>query len=126
MILSCVYGPMGGADNGRYGNRLPYFFGGDYANASWGIPDFCWEYPTKSSARVCYTNDFVFDIYVNKQADSRYQKSFHVEYLTALDTRLKITWWSRLWSPEIIADSPVTMQVSFFFASSGSKAVFTA
>lgn len=84
LILSCVYGPMGGADNGRYGNRLPYFFGGDYANASWGIPDFCWEYPTKSSARVGYTNDFGFDLYVNKQADSRYQKSFHVEYITAL------------------------------------------
>lgn len=25
LILSCVYGPMGSADNGRYGNRLPYF-----------------------------------------------------------------------------------------------------
>ena len=61
LILSCVYGPMGGADNGRYGNRLPYFFGGDYSNASWGIPDFCWEYPTKSSARVGFTNDFGFD-----------------------------------------------------------------
>ena len=40
-----VYGPVGSADNGRFGNRLPYFFGGDYANASWGIPEFCWEYP---------------------------------------------------------------------------------
>lgn len=84
LILSCVYGPIGSADNGRYGNRLPYFFGGDYTNAAWGIPDFCWEYPTKSASRVGYTNDFGFDIYVNKQADSRYQKSFHVEYATAL------------------------------------------
>lgn len=84
LILSCVYGPMGSADNGRYGNRLPYFFGGDYSNASWGIPEFCWEYPTKSASRVGYTNDFGFDLYVNKHADSRYQKSFHVEYVTAL------------------------------------------
>ena len=84
LILSCVYGPVGSADNGRFGNRLPYFFGGDYANASWGIPEFCWEYPTKSASRVGYTNDFGFDLYVNKQADSRYQKSFHVEYVTAL------------------------------------------
>ena len=84
LILSCVYGPIGSADNGRYGNRLPYFFGGDYVNAAWGIPEFCWDYPTKSASRVGYTNDFGFDIYVNKLADSRYQKSFHIEYVTAL------------------------------------------
>ena len=36
---------------------------------SWGIPEFCWEYPTKSASRVGYTNDFGFDLYVNKQAD---------------------------------------------------------
>ncbi|WP_321478720.1 RagB/SusD family nutrient uptake outer membrane protein [uncultured Bacteroides sp.] len=84
LILSCVYGQIGSADNGRYGNRMPYFFGGDYVNAAWGIPDFCWEYPTKSAARTAFTNDFGFDLYVNKQADSRYQKSFHLEYTTAL------------------------------------------
>lgn len=84
LILSCVYGPMGSADNGRYGNRLPYFFGGDYVSASWGIPEFCWEYPTKSASRVGFTNDFGFDLYVDKMADSRYQKSFHLEYVTAL------------------------------------------
>ena len=54
LILSCVYGPMGGADNGRYGNRLPYFFGGDYSNTSWGIPDFC----LGISYKVLYTRWF--------------------------------------------------------------------
>lgn len=83
LILSCVYGSQG-ADNGRYGNRMPYFYGGDYVNASWGIPNYCWEYPTKSSGRIGFTNDFGYDLYINKQADSRYQKSFHVEYETAL------------------------------------------
>ena len=41
-----------------------------------------WEYPTKSSTRVGFTNDFGFDLYVNKQADSRYEKSFYMEYTT--------------------------------------------
>lgn len=54
LILSCVYGPMGGADNGRYGNRLPYFSGGDYSNAFWGIPDFC----LGISYKVLYTRWF--------------------------------------------------------------------
>lgn len=84
LILSCVYG-SGTADNGRYGNRIPYFIGGDYANDSWGI-GWCWEYPTKSASRVGFTNDFGFDLFVNKHADSRYQKSFHLEYKTARTT----------------------------------------
>lgn len=87
LILSCMYGSTS-TDNGRYGNRLPYFIGGDYSNKLWGIPDFCWEYPSKSASRFAFVNDFGYDLFVNKQADSRYEKSFHVEFKTAMcDTK---------------------------------------
>lgn len=83
LILSAVYGQIGSADNGRYGNRLPTFIGGAYTSAAWGIPDFAWEYPSKVTPSA-FTNDFGFDLFVNKQADSRYEKSFYVEFETAL------------------------------------------
>ena len=48
IILACVYGmPANSGTNGRYGNRLPYFLTPNYTSASWGIPNFTWEYPGK-------------------------------------------------------------------------------
>lgn len=45
LILSCVYGPVGSADNGRFGNRLPYFLVGimlthlgEFLNSAGNIP----------------------------------------------------------------------------------------
>lgn len=83
LIQSAVYGPNG-ADNGRYNNRMPAFIGGSYTNAAWGIPDYCWEYPGGGKSVVAFSNDCGFDLFVNKQADSRYEKSYHIEYKTAL------------------------------------------
>lgn len=82
IIHTCIYGPAG-TDNGRYGNRVIVYLGAGYANAAWGIPDNFWEGPTKV-ANIGLTNDFGYDLYINKHADSRYQKSFHLEFKTGL------------------------------------------
>jgi len=83
LILSCVYGQYG-VDNGRYGNRLAAFIGGDYSNAKWGIPLRTWEKGGNTSSRIGYMNDFGYDLFVNKHADSRYEKSFYIEHTTGL------------------------------------------
>ncbi|MDR0572988.1 MAG: RagB/SusD family nutrient uptake outer membrane protein [Tannerella sp.] len=80
IIQSALYAT---SENGRYGNRILVYIGAGYTNAAWGIPDFVWEGPTKVDP-TGLTNDFGYDLYVNKHADSRYQKSFHVEFKTAL------------------------------------------
>jgi hypothetical protein len=80
IIQPCLYATT---ENGRYGNRILVYIGAGYTNAAWGIPDYYWEGPTKVSI-VGLTNDFGYDLYINKQADSRYQKSFHLEFKTAL------------------------------------------
>lgn len=82
IIQPCIYGPSG-TDNGRYGNRILVYIGAGYTNAAWGIPDYFWEGPTKV-ANVGLTNDFGYDIFADKEADSRYQKSFHLEFKTGL------------------------------------------
>ena len=82
IIQPCIYGPAG-TDNGRYGNRILVYIGAGYTNAGWGIPDYVWEGPTKVSV-VGLANDFGYDLFVDKEADSRYQKSFHLEFTTAL------------------------------------------
>lgn len=82
LIQSAIHGPSP-ADNGRYNNRMPAFIGGNYRSASWGIPDYVWEYPGGGKDGAAYGNDCFFDLF-DKVADSRYEKSFHVEYKTAL------------------------------------------
>ena len=85
IILACVYGmPANSGTNGRYGNRLPYFLTPNYTSASWGIPDFTWEYPGKGNGHSVSPSDFGYDVFTNKQADSRFQKSFYLEYHTSL------------------------------------------
>ncbi|NDW11452.1 RagB/SusD family nutrient uptake outer membrane protein [Bacteroides sp. 214] len=85
IILACVYGmPANSGNNGRYGNRLNAFMSPVYTSASWGIPDRTWENAGNANSTVALSNDFGFDIYTNKHADSRFQKSFGIEYKTAL------------------------------------------
>lgn len=85
-ILSCVYGmPANSGTNGRYGNRLNDFLSPSYTNAAWGIPSLTWENGGKGSSLAVITSDFGYNLFTNKQADSRYQKSFAIEYTTALN-----------------------------------------
>lgn len=82
IILSAVFG-TGTADNTRFGMRAVSYFSCNYVDARWGIPTYCWEYPTQPQSGA-HNNDFAYDVYTNKLADSRYQKSFRLEYKTAL------------------------------------------
>lgn len=85
IVLAVVFGsPANSGTNGRYGNRLPYFLQPNYTSAAWGIPNFTWEYPGKGNGHSMSPNDFAYDLYRDKTADSRFQKSFYVEYHTAL------------------------------------------
>lgn len=82
IIQACLYARN--TDNGRYGARIISYFGTNYADTRYGIPDFCWEYPGRTNSRMVNMNDFGMDLYTNKHADSRYQKGFWLEYETAL------------------------------------------
>lgn len=82
IIQACLYSK--GLDNGRYGARIYAYFGTNYANPKYGIPDFCWEYPARTNSRIANINDFGLDLYTNKLADARYQKGFWLEYGTKL------------------------------------------
>ena len=63
---------------------MPYFLTPNYTSASWGIPNFTWEYPGKGNGHSVSPTDFGYDVFTNKQADSRFQKSFYLEYHTSL------------------------------------------
>ncbi|MCD8165689.1 MAG: RagB/SusD family nutrient uptake outer membrane protein [Bacteroides sp.] len=82
ILLAIVLGGAG-ADRGRYGCRMGNYFASRYHNGGWGIPDVCWEYSISGNC-VSFPSDWGIDAYINKQADSRYQKSFRLEYVTAL------------------------------------------
>lgn len=85
IIFSCVYGyPATDGNNGRYGNRLMYFLSPAYMVALWGIPETCCDYPYRGRSHIASTNDFGFDVFVDKTIDSRFEKSFWVEMETAL------------------------------------------
>lgn len=82
IIQSCLYSRN--TDNGRYGARIYAFFGTNYADPRYGIPNYCWEYPARTNSRMANINDFGLDLYTNKHADSRYQKGYWLEYETAI------------------------------------------
>lgn len=73
-----------GGDNYRYGNRAVSFFAGDYVNSKWGIPDYTWENPSAANTGF-RTNDWGFDVFTDKINDARFQKSFNIEFTTALN-----------------------------------------
>lgn len=87
-VLNAIFSANG--DNYRYGVRAISAFGGNYQNEKYGIRDWCWEYPTKPNFNM-HNSDFGFDVFTDKIHDSRYQKSFHLEFKTAINTAPKST-----------------------------------
>lgn len=73
-----------GADCYRYGLRSCALFASDYVNNKWGIPDYTWENPTAQNTSY-RNNDWGFDVYTDKINDARFEKSYHVEFTTALN-----------------------------------------
>lgn len=82
-VLNAIFSE--GGDNYRYGVRVLCVFVGNYVNEKYGIPDWCWEYGTKPNFYM-HNSDFGLDVFTDKINDSRYQKSFRLEYKTALNT----------------------------------------
>lgn len=82
-VLNAVFSESG--DNYRYGVRALTFFCGDYSGDKFGIPGRLWEYGGKSNQGF-YNNDFGLDVFTDKVNDSRFQKSFRLEYVTGLNT----------------------------------------
>ena len=82
IILPAVFAV--GADSYRYGLRACALFASDYVNNKWGIPDYTWENPTGQNTSY-RNNDWGFDVYTDKINDARFEKSYHVEFTTALN-----------------------------------------
>ena len=71
-----------GLDCYRYGSRINIFGATNYTSAWKGIPTWVWTYNTKPTTTYV-PNDSGFDIFTDKINDSRFQKSFWIEYETA-------------------------------------------
>lgn len=81
IILPALFG--NGTDNYRYGQRMISYFGSNYVNVSWGIPNYTWECDAPVSGTFM-NNDWGYDVFTDKINDTRYQGSFAVERTTRL------------------------------------------
>lgn len=80
IILRASYG--NNLDNGRYGMRTDAAFTCDYTNAIWNIPSKTWAYGLRKGDGFLPT-DWGYDVFTDKLSDSRYEKSFQIEYKSA-------------------------------------------
>src|SRR5690606_12450147 len=80
IILQASYG--NNLDNGRYGMRTNAAFTANYRNAAWNIPSWTWEYGLLKGQGFLST-DWGYDVFTDKINDSRFEKSFQIEYQSA-------------------------------------------
>jgi hypothetical protein len=80
IILRASYG--NNLDNGRYGMRTTAAFTCDYTNAAWNIPSKTWAYGLRKGTGFLPT-DWGYDVFTDKINDSRFEKSFQIEYVSA-------------------------------------------
>ncbi|MCF0062821.1 RagB/SusD family nutrient uptake outer membrane protein [Dyadobacter chenwenxiniae] len=80
IILQASYG--NNLDNGRYGMRTTAAFTCDYTNAAWNLPSKTWAYGLRKGTGFLPT-DWGYDVFTDKINDSRYEKSFQIEYVSA-------------------------------------------
>ncbi len=80
IILQASYG--NNLDNGRYGTRTNAAFTGDYRNAAWNIPSWTWGYGLLRGQGFL-PSDWGYDVFTDKINDSRFEKSFQLEYESA-------------------------------------------
>lgn len=80
IILAASFGPK--LANGRYGMRFQCYMTCNYVQAMWGLPDRTWAYG-HMNVRM-RTNDWGYDVFTDKMSDSRFEKSFYIEYKTLL------------------------------------------
>jgi hypothetical protein len=80
IILQASYGKD--LDNGRYGMRTDAAFTCNYVQAAWNIPAFTWAYGLLKGPGFLPT-DWGYDVFTDKINDSRFEKSFQIEYESA-------------------------------------------
>lgn len=80
IILQASYG--NNLDNGRYGMRTTAAFTCDYTNAAWNLPSKTWAYGLRKGTGFLPT-DWGYDVFTDKVNDSRFEKSFQIEYESA-------------------------------------------
>lgn len=87
IIMRAGFGATNNNDwNTRFNMRFHGYFTTDYAKSDWGIPTQTWIYGSRNTGfRV---SDWGYDVFTDKIADSRFEKSFRVEYQAALANQL--------------------------------------
>lgn len=80
IILQASYG--NNLYNGRYGMRTNAAFTANYRNAAWNIPTWTWNYGLLKGSGFLPT-DWGYDVFTDKINDSRFEKSFRLEYESA-------------------------------------------
>jgi len=80
IILAASFGPK--LANTRYGMRFQCYMTCNYVRALWGLPNRTWEYGHQNVRMR--TNDWGYDVFTNKQSDSRFEKTFLIEYKAML------------------------------------------
>lgn len=69
-------------DNGRYGMRTDAAFTITYYDAAWNIPTLTWSYGVQKG-ELYLPSDWGYDVFTDKINDSRFEKSFQIEYKSA-------------------------------------------
>jgi hypothetical protein len=84
IILSASFGPLG--KNSGFGMRFLSFFVASYTDASeaWGMSENAWAYGFRN--RQFSYSDWGYDVFTDKMADSRFEKTFFLEYVPLLST----------------------------------------
>lgn len=85
IILQASFGTTNNNDyNTRYNMRFHGYFTTVYVQALWGIPNYTWDYGNRNTG--FRPTDWAYDVFTDKMADSRFEKTFRVEYMAALST----------------------------------------
>lgn len=80
IILAASFGPK--LANTRYGMRFQCYMTCNYVRTLWGLPDRTWEYGHQNVRMR--TNDWGYDVFTDKLSDSRFEKTFLIEYKSML------------------------------------------
>ena len=84
IILAAPYAP-GGVAAGRFGMRYHRYWAGEYNQSTWGLPSATWTYGCWDGVSL-RVSDWGYDVFTDKMADSRFEKTFQVEFRSMLES----------------------------------------
>lgn len=83
IILAASFGTTNNNDwNTRYNMRFHGYFTTEYDKGDWGLPTQTWIYGNRNTG--FRPTDWAYDVFTDKVADSRFEKTFRVEFPAAL------------------------------------------